>query len=321
MTTIDRLDEQILAQLLEDGRKSLVDIAKTANTTYEETLRHYRKLVTDEIIVGSTIEVNFRAFGFPYMATITLEVNEEKVAMAKELLNSLPNIAAIYASNKKYNVTAIFRLHNIQELDEIKEIIRRQNLTSDIQSNLWTDVKNIAQNLFRDSIQNNQESQQVNPQGNEKLDLDLDEIDKYLISRLSDDGRCSFNQIAKEIGVSTDRIIRKYEKLRKNNIIKVVIQINPQKLGYRAYAFFFISVQAGNANDAINQLSKVKNIFHLIKTIGTADFYITGYLKNFDDFFLVRDEIFKIPYIKLAKIDISDVAKVFPAKSLHISTF
>ncbi len=320
MITIDDLDEKILAQLLDDGRKSLVEIGKTCNTPYEEILRHYRKMVKEGIIVGATTEVNFRAFGFQYMATLILAVKEENIPATKTFLNSIPNLAAIYASTKLYNITAIFRLHNVQELDQIKEEIRRKGLTSDTQSNLWLDVRNLASNLFRDA-RCRSAIQQENGENTEGQ-TEIDQIDRYLIDRLTEDGRCSFNKIANEIGTSVDRIIRRYEKLKKRGVIKSVIQINPQKIGYRAYGFFFLSVQeTGNADDAINQLSNLKNVFHLIKTIGTADFYITCYMKNFDDFFMIRDEIAKIPYIKLVRTDINDVTNVFPGKGLHISTF
>jgi DNA-binding Lrp family transcriptional regulator len=320
MTTIDHLDEEILAQLLDDGRKSMVEIGKACNTPYEEILRHYRKMVKEGIIVGATTEVNFRAFGFPYMATLILAVKEENIAATKTFLNSIPNLAAIYASSKLYNITAIFRLHNVQELDQIKEEIRRQGLTSNTQSNLWLDVRNIASNLFRDALCRGKIHQENGE--NTEGQTDIDQIDRYLIDRLTEDGRCSFNKIASEIGTSVDRIIRRYEKLKKSKVIKSVIQINPQKIGYRAQGFFFLSVQeTGNADDAINQLSNLKNVFHLIKTIGTADFYITCYMKNFDDFFLIRDEIARSPYIKLVRTDINNVANVFPGKGLHISTF
>lgn len=319
MITIDHLDEQILAQLLDDGRKSLVEIGKTCNTPYLEILRHYRKMVREGIIVGATTEVNFRAFGFQYMATIMLDVKEENATAAKQFLKNLPNLAAMYSSNKKYNISAIFRLHHVQDLDQIKEEIRRQGVSTETQSNLWLDVRNIASNLFRDALCQS-ESSGVNAETDEKPDID--QIDRYLIDRLTEDGRCSFNKIASEIGTSVDRIIRRYEKLKKNNVIRTVIQINPQKLGYRAYGFFFLSVQQnGNADEAINQLSKLKNVFHLIKTLGTSDFFISCYLKDFDDFFSIRNELSKLPYLKIVRIDINEVSNVYPGKGLHISTF
>jgi Lrp/AsnC family transcriptional regulator, regulator for asnA, asnC and gidA len=322
MTTIDHLDEQILAQLLDDGRKSLVDIGKTCNTPYEEVLRHYRKMVKEGIIVGATTEVNFRALGFQYMATIMLDVKEENATAVKEFLTKQPNIAAVYSSNKKFNVSAIFRLHHVQELDQIKEEIRRQGLTTEVQSSLWLDIRNIASNLFRDALCKSENSETTAIAEGYEKSTDIDQIDRYLIDRLTEDGRCSFNKIASEIGTSVDRIIRRYEKLKKNNVIKTVIQINPQKLGYRAYGFFFLSVQqTGHVDDAIDQLSMLKNVFHLIKIIGASDFYISCYLRDFDEFFAIKTEISKIPYLKLVKVDINDVGNVFPGKGLHISTF
>ncbi|HEY9757782.1 MAG TPA: hypothetical protein V6C97_21610, partial [Oculatellaceae cyanobacterium] len=62
MTTIDHLDEQILAQLLDDGRKSLVEIGKTCNT---------------ETMVADTIQdtTSNQAFSYTPNATGTYKVD------------------------------------------------------------------------------------------------------------------------------------------------------------------------------------------------------------------------------------------------------
>ena len=55
-----------------------------------------------------------------------------------------------------------------------------------------------------------------------------------IVEKLTKNGRLPFSKIAQEIGASTDTVARRYEKLRKNNFIKVSIQINPLELGYQA---------------------------------------------------------------------------------------
>ncbi len=62
----------------------------------------------------------------------------------------------------------------------------------------------------------------VNP-----INVKLDKIDFEIIDLLSINERMPFRQIAKKAGKSNDTIAKRYNKLVKSKIIKVVIQINP----------------------------------------------------------------------------------------------
>ncbi len=64
----------------------------------------------------------------------------------------------------------------------------------------------------------------------------IDRIDTEIIEKLAVNGRTTFKEIATELKVSTDTISKRYAKLKQNGDLKVVIQIDPTKIGYSAFA-------------------------------------------------------------------------------------
>ena len=66
----------------------------------------------------------------------------------------------------------------------------------------------------------------------------MDEIDKKIADKLSENGRVSMKTLGREIGLSSAAANRRYEKLKKNGVLKVTIQVNPIKIGYKRYVFF-----------------------------------------------------------------------------------
>ena len=65
----------------------------------------------------------------------------------------------------------------------------------------------------------------------------MDEIDLFIIKRMTEDARVSFRKIAKEIGVSPDTIISRYKKLQENGVIRgSTVILDPKKIGYKGMA-------------------------------------------------------------------------------------
>lgn len=321
MPTIDQLDEQILEQLLEDGRKSFVEIGKVCNTPYESIIKRYKEMEKQGIIVGATTQINYRFYGIRYMGTIAIDIDGDPEEL-KKFLQTIPNVVGIRSAIKKFGITAILQLTNIQEIEEIKEKIRKDSPIAvlGLDSNLWLDLRNMPENLFltKKTYENEKDYSQKNIQDI----IEFDDIDIQLIGSLAKDARRPFSKIASEIGTSVDTIIRRYERLVKRKVIKVVIQIDPRKIGYLAQASFYISIQSkGSTEETVNNLSKIRNVYQLTKTMGDADLFLFALVKDFNEYFSLRQEIATQPSLKLLRSEVNPVSSVFPGTSLHMSTF
>ena len=111
-----------------------------------------------------------------------------------------------------------------------------------------------------------------------------------------------FKKIAKELKVSTDTIIRRYEKLRRSGDLKVVAQINPTKIGYHAFAIFNVDFSQENLPETIIQtLSKIPDINIIIKTSGSFDYTISLLIRDIQQFVTTQEIIANMPGVKNMK--------------------
>jgi Lrp/AsnC family transcriptional regulator, regulator for asnA, asnC and gidA len=322
MPTIDRLDEQILEQLLEDGRKSFVEIGKVCNTPYEVIIKRYKEMKKKGIIIGATNQINYRFYGIRYMGSISIDTNDNPEELIK-FLHTIPNVVGIRSAIRKFGITAILQLTNIQEIEEIKDKIRKDSPIAvlSLDSNLWVDIRNMPENLFLSNKTDKIEKENSSGKNKQEL-IEFDDIDIKLIGSLSRDARRPFSKIASEIGTSVDTVIRRYERLVKRKVLKTVIQIDPRKIDYQAQAAFYISIQSkGSMEQTVNSLSKIRNVYQLTKTMGDADLFLLALVKDFNEYFALREEIAKQPALKLLRSEVNTISPVFPGPSLHMSTF
>ncbi|NUO98101.1 MAG: Lrp/AsnC family transcriptional regulator [Nonomuraea sp.] len=64
----------------------------------------------------------------------------------------------------------------------------------------------------------------------------LDELDRGLLHALQVDGRASFSRIAEVLGVSDQRVARRYRRLRATGLVRVVGVVDRHRLGYQSWA-------------------------------------------------------------------------------------
>jgi DNA-binding Lrp family transcriptional regulator len=323
MPTIDQLDEQILEQLLKDGRKSFVEIGKDCNTPYESIIKRYKEMKKKGIIVGATNQINYRFYGIRYMGTISIDTNDSTDELIK-FLQTIPNVVGIRPVVRKYGTIAILRLTTIQELEEIKDKIRKNAPVSglSLDSNLWLDLRNEPEKLFLNNNGNGKTPKETERPASNQEPMEFDDIDIQLIDSLSKDARRPLSEIANEIKTSVDTIIRRYDRLIKKKVIKVVIQIDPRKIDFQAQASFYVSIQSkGSIEETINSLSKMRNIYQVTKIMGDADLYLSALVRDFNEYFRLREEIAQLPAAKLLSSEVNRAGPVFPGPSLHMSTF
>ena len=75
-----------------------------------------------------------------------------------------------------------------------------------------------------------------------------------------------FANIAKELDIGTNTVIKKYNRLKGNRVIKVSIQIDPKKLGYCGAATFNLAFHGDSTiSSIVDKLTEIPDIFLLIE--------------------------------------------------------
>ncbi|GAA3670419.1 Lrp/AsnC family transcriptional regulator [Nonomuraea antimicrobica] len=66
--------------------------------------------------------------------------------------------------------------------------------------------------------------------------IELDDVDRGLLHALQVDGRASFSRIGEVLGVSDQRVARRYRRLRSTGLLRVAGVIDGRRLGYESWA-------------------------------------------------------------------------------------
>lgn len=84
-----------------------------------------------------------------------------------------------------------------------------------------------------------------------------DDLDFQILTLLQKDGRMSFTEISKEINVAVSTIRHRYINLIEDGTLQIIGRIEPNKIGFNAYASLLISVMPKNNMDNVLQALKL----------------------------------------------------------------
>jgi len=131
----------------------------------------------------------------------------------------------------------------------------------------------------------------------------MDEIDIEIAKILTNDARISFRKIAKQVGISTKKVIRIYKKLKKNVLPHATITLDLKKIGFLGQAIFLIKISHKNKLEQIFEgIIQVPNIIVAITSFGAFEIFAVSPFKNFEEIWKLNEEISKIEGVKEIEI-------------------
>lgn len=320
------LDANILRNLLQDGRISYVELAKKCQVTKNKVWKRCRAMEKKGIITGATTQMNFEDFGYAALATLLISVEAQQIEEAMEFIEKITEIRAHRQYNSVYNVRAFATLRTLNELDYIKQVIRRKLPTIGLKTYIWMGVRNIPENLnLIGHLDDNNESSQINSKTLTCKSSDktiIDDIDRKILQELTVNGRVSFTELAEEIGLSTNTILKRYHKLVENGSIKVSIQIDPKKMGYTSILDFNIAFTTlrGLSDDIVESFAKIPDIIIITKTSGDYDLQLTAMIRDVEQSFAIQDQIARVHGVTQIETSSRKIPDKWPTPQQYIST-
>lgn len=99
----------------------------------------------------------------------------------------------------------------------------------------------------------------------------LDDADLRIIEALREDGRMSFAQLAKRLGVSPGMARQRYLRLAEDGVLQVVPVTNPTLLGYNMMALIGIEVEGNSLEEVARQIAELEEATYVVICTGTFD--------------------------------------------------
>jgi Lrp/AsnC family transcriptional regulator for asnA, asnC and gidA len=98
----------------------------------------------------------------------------------------------------------------------------------------------------------------------------IDELDRAIIALLQDDGRRSYGEIGKAVGLSEAAARQRVNRLRDSGMIRIVAVTDPVRLGLGVVATVGVRV-TGDVREVAGRLAEVDQIEYVVITAGSYD--------------------------------------------------
>jgi len=129
--------------------------------------------------------------------------------------------------------------------------------------------------------------------------MKIDEIDVNIIRALQKDARANFADIARNCGVSTDTISKRFRKMKKTGIIRgTTILLNPKGFGYECVASLGIDVTYPYLREVVEMIQRIPEIVFSTASMGRHHIFCIAVLKNVGRLSQVKDLIKGHPVVR-----------------------
>ncbi|MCD1268364.1 AsnC family transcriptional regulator [Microbacterium sp. MEC084] len=98
----------------------------------------------------------------------------------------------------------------------------------------------------------------------------LDDVAKTIIEQLQQDGRRSYAEIAKVVGLSEAAVRQRVQKLTEAGVMQIVAVTDPLQVGFARQAMIGIKV-TGDTRKVVEALNALPSVIYVVLTAGSFD--------------------------------------------------
>jgi Lrp/AsnC family transcriptional regulator for asnA, asnC and gidA len=112
--------------------------------------------------------------------------------------------------------------------------------------------------------------------------VQLDDVSKAIIEQLQTDGRRSYAEIGKAVGLSEAAVRQRVQKLTDSGVMQVVAVTDPMQLGFYRQAMIGIRA-SGDTTIVADELALLKEVDYVVLTAGSFDLLAEIVCENDED--------------------------------------
>ncbi len=223
---LNKTQENVLQELILNSRIPIATLAKKLNSTPITISKYIDDLQKKEIILQYLTVVNFLKSGYSMYYIFIKTPHNEKNILIEELRKN-PYSIAIFKIEENYNILSAFAFKEDDEINIILDLLSKYKIM-DYQ---YYKVIKMSFEPYILFTQNQKKFKSINY---EVTKLNKDET--LILSQIKYNSRKSIVDIAKDIHLSPELTLYKFNNLKKKGIIECFFtNINIYKLGFLPY--------------------------------------------------------------------------------------
>jgi DNA-binding Lrp family transcriptional regulator len=261
-------DHSIFAELQRDGRLPFTTLGARIGLS-EAQVRRRVKWLTEADVFAVTAVAHPSLLGLGCMAWIGLEVRPGNVESVANTLVNTSGIDYVVISSGRFNVMCEVACEGAAALDPIVLELRRIDGVERTETFVYLALRH-QKFQWLPSRQRDQAGATVTSVT--ESTRQLDPLDIAIVRELERDGRASFRDIARELGVSERAVSGRFTQLVDDGALKVIAVGNPLNLGFGAMTWLGITLRSGAEHDEVcAQLAAVQAIDYVVVPSGRYD--------------------------------------------------
>jgi Lrp/AsnC family transcriptional regulator for asnA, asnC and gidA len=120
--------------------------------------------------------------------------------------------------------------------------------------------------------------------------LELDDLDRRIMKLLRHDGRLTYAQIARTVGVSEPTVRKRIDRLVQGGAISIMARVNPAPIGFPIDAFIAVRAERGRVMEVGRMLAAMENVAYVAFVAGSFDIIIEAFLPDTEGLFRFLNE-------------------------------
>ena len=128
--------------------------------------------------------------------------------------------------------------------------------------------------------------------------MNIDDIDRKILSELLRDCRRSYRAIARRAGVSVGTVLSRVRRLEKNGVVRgYTALLDQEKLGYQLTVLAEITVSKGKLVEMEEAISKLPNTCAVYDVTGLTDALVIAKFRNRDELSKFTKNLLSMPFV------------------------
>lgn len=120
----------------------------------------------------------------------------------------------------------------------------------------------------------------------------LDAVAKTIVELLQEDGRRSYSEIGRTVGLSEAAVRQRVQRLIDTGVMQIVAVTDPMQLGFRRQAMIGIRV-SGDARKVAEAVARIDKIDYVVITVGAFDVLAEVICEDDDDLLALINDVIR----------------------------
>jgi DNA-binding Lrp family transcriptional regulator len=263
---LEELDYALFGELQRDGRVPFTTLAERIGVSEAQARRRIKALLDADVFAIVPI-ANPRVLGLDALACIGLVVRGPYVSRVSERLLATPEVSFVVDTSGEFTLLA--EVGCVSSVDLYRLVLELRRLPG-VQSSETFVYLNVLQQKYQWMLEG--DGGGVPHGGVVERSVEIDADDAGIIRELQRDGRASFREIGRRLGLSERTISNHYARLVDEHALQVIAVGNPLQLGFTAMAWLGLTLSEGaDLERTAALLGDVPGLDYVIATSGRYD--------------------------------------------------